>query len=59
MFKEYNLGLISWGSVAGGFLSGKHLNGISEDEGNKLKTPYYKNLYYEPFNNEKTINAVN
>jgi len=25
------MGLISWGSVAGGFLSGKHLNGISEE----------------------------
>ena len=29
LFKKYKLGLISWGPVAGGFLSGKHLKGIS------------------------------
>ena len=32
LFNKYNYGLIAWSPLAGGFLTGKYLNGIPENE---------------------------
>jgi aryl-alcohol dehydrogenase-like predicted oxidoreductase len=36
LFENYNYGLVAWSPLAGGFLTGKHLNGVSTEEGNRL-----------------------
>ena len=30
LYTKYNYGLIAWSPLAGGFLTGRHLNGINE-----------------------------
>lgn len=47
--------------MAGGFLTGKHLDGISKEEGNRLtgeRGELYKKFFYEPFNTEKNIKSL-
>lgn len=53
MFKEYKYGLVAWSPLAGGFLTGKHLDGISQEEGNRLtgeRAELYKTFFYDPYN---------
>lgn len=39
LFSKYNYGLIAWSPLAGGFLTGKYLNGIPQDAINRLNDP--------------------
>ncbi len=53
LFKEYGYGLVAWSPLAGGYLTGKHMNGISQEEGNRLsgeKGELYKKFFYDPYN---------
>lgn len=64
LIKKYNYGLACWSALAGGFLTGKYLDGIDEKEKSRLndKTSLSVNLlrkiYYEPHANLKTIEAL-
>lgn len=65
LFKKYNYGLIAWSPLAGGFLTGKYLEGIKEDEVNRFTDKRWsipeeikKILFYNPFANDKTITSV-
>lgn len=65
LYQKYNYGLVGWSPLAGGFLTGKYLNGISEQEVNRFndpKSPFpielLKNLYYNANATEKTNNVV-
>lgn len=31
LYEKYGYGLVAWGALAGGFLTGKYLEGIKED----------------------------
>ena len=62
LFKNYNYGLTCWSPLAGGFLTGKYLNGISEGELTRmtdttswLPIPLIKALFYDNHATEKTI----
>ena len=61
LFQVYGYGLVAWSPLAGGFLTGKHLNGISQEEGNRLtgeSAELYKKFFYTPFDSEKTISSL-
>ena len=54
--EKYHYGLVGWSSLAGGFLTGKYLNGIPENELNRFTdNSFYfpmdllKGLYYNNF----------
>jgi aryl-alcohol dehydrogenase-like predicted oxidoreductase len=36
LYKKYNYGLIGWSPLCGGVLTGKHLDGVREDELNRF-----------------------
>jgi len=61
LFEKYNYGLIAWSPLAGGFLTGKHLEGINPNEKTRLTEQLsapievIKTLFYTPFANEATI----
>jgi aryl-alcohol dehydrogenase-like predicted oxidoreductase len=57
--------MVGWSPLAGGFLTGKYLNGIPEHELNRFTdTKFFfsqdllKGLYYSPFFVEETINKL-
>jgi L-glyceraldehyde 3-phosphate reductase len=41
LFRKYNYGFISWGSMAGGFLTDKHLDAPSEDTKTRFNDPSF------------------
>lgn len=56
VFSNYKYGLMAWGPLAGGILTGKYLNGIPENEvsrfnDNKFFFPLdvLKTIHYNPF----------
>lgn len=61
LFQAYGYGLVAWSPLAGGFLTGKHLNGVSQQEGNRLtgeRAELYKKFFYSPYASEKTTTAL-
>lgn len=53
LFEKYNYGLVAWSPLAGGFLTGKHLDGVSQEEGNRFTGPrgeFMKQFFYTPNN---------
>ena len=61
LFKKHNYGLIAWGPIAGGYLTGKYANGIPQDTVNRYNdtTLFFpvairKALFYDKFATEKT-----
>lgn len=65
LFAKYNYGLIAWSPLAGGFLTGKYLNGIDENELTRMTDKsisfpleVIKALFYSPHATEKTINSL-
>jgi voltage-dependent potassium channel beta subunit len=65
LFSKHNYGLIAWSPLAGGFLTGKYLNGIPEGDNtritdNSLGFPLelIKQLFYDDYATEKTINKL-
>jgi voltage-dependent potassium channel beta subunit len=62
LFQKYNYGLVAWSPLAGGFLTGKYLEGLKEDELNRCndkKSPFpvelLKIMYYDKNATEKNI----
>ncbi len=55
LFSKYNYGLIGWSPLAGGFLTGKYLNGIPQNEVNRFTDKIFfgaellKGLYYDAY----------
>lgn len=55
LFSQYNYGLIGWSPLAGGFLTGKYLNGIPQNEVNRFTDKIFfgaellKGLYYDAY----------
>lgn len=65
VFSNYKYGLMAWGPLAGGILTGKYLNGIPENEvsrfnDNKFFFPLdvLKTIHYNPFATQKTIKKL-
>lgn len=65
LFTKYNYGLIAWSPIAGGFLTGKYLNGIPQDEVNRLNDPksvfplqLLKMLFYDSHATEQTVKKL-
>jgi aryl-alcohol dehydrogenase-like predicted oxidoreductase len=65
LFTKYNYGLIAWSPLAGGFLTGKYLKGIPEDEVNRLNDPksvfpleLLKMLFYDSHATEATVKKL-
>jgi aryl-alcohol dehydrogenase-like predicted oxidoreductase len=62
LFKNYKYGLVGWSPLAGGFLTGKHLEGICTTEVNRFNDPsgrspvdFMKKFFYDPNATEKNI----
>lgn len=57
VLNTYGLGLFAWSPLAGGFLTGKYLDGIDEKSGSRLSDknhPYHQmmlEIYYKPYDN--------
>lgn len=65
LYQKYSYGLVCWSPLAGGFLTGKYLNGISEQEVNRFndpKSPFplemLKELFYNTNATEKNLNVL-
>jgi len=62
LFDKHKYGTTVWSPLAGGFLTGKYLDGIPA--GSRLDNPKWlsadlmKKFFYEPHNNPKTIAAL-
>ena len=62
LFDRHKYGTTVWSPLAGGFLTGKYIDGIPE--GSRLDKPQWlsadimKKFFYEPYHNEKTIAAL-
>ena len=59
LFTKYNYGLVAWSPLAGGFLTGKYLNGIPQEEvnrfndaGNWFPVEMAKVLFYNKYSTE-------
>jgi aryl-alcohol dehydrogenase-like predicted oxidoreductase len=62
LYKNYNYGLVAWSPLAGGFLTGKYLDGLSETELNRFNdknSPFplemIKKLFYDGNATEKNL----
>ena len=61
LYQNYNYGLVAWSPLAGGFLTGKYLDGIKAEmktrltEEGKYPLEMVKAMFYNPFANEKNI----
>jgi hypothetical protein len=47
--------------LAGGFLTGKHLNGISSEKGNRLTgqaADLYKQFFFTPYQSENIVKSL-
>lgn len=57
LIKKYGYGVACWSALAGGFLTGKYLDGIDENKQSRLndKTSlsvnFLRKIYYEPHAN--------
>lgn len=62
LFDKYHYGTTIWSPLAGGFLTGKYIDGIPAgsrmDKPTWLTADLMKKFFYEPYNNPKTINAL-
>ena len=65
LFKSYNYGLVAWSPLAGGFLTGKYLNGIPQDEVTRANDTSFwfpieltKKLFYDQHSTDKTIDRL-
>lgn len=65
LFKTYNYGLVGWSPLAGGFLTGKYLNGIPQDEVVRANDTSFwfpieltKQLFYNQHATDKTIDKL-
>lgn len=63
--KKYKYGLIAWSPLAGGFLTGKYLNGIPEDQITRMNDPksafpleVMKKLFFSPHATEQTVQKL-
>ena len=61
LYQNYNYGLVAWSPLAGGFLTGKYLDGIKPEHKTRMtgegKQPaeMMKNIFLKPNNTEKNI----
>lgn len=62
LFQKYNYGLVGWSPLAGGFLTGKYFDGLTEAEVNRFNdknSPFpvelLKRLYYDENATEKNL----
>lgn len=65
LYQKYNYGLVGWSPLAGGFLTGKYLNGISEQEVHRFNDPksplpvsIMKDLFYDKNATEQNNSAI-
>lgn len=64
LFSKYNYGLIGWSPLAGGFLTGKYLNGIPQNEVNRFTDKIFfgaellKGLYYDAYSSQKIVTKL-
>lgn len=65
LYQKYKYGLIGWSPLAGGFLTGKYLNGISEQEihrFNDKNSPFplklMKEVFYDAHAGEKNNSVI-
>lgn len=65
MFTKYNYGLVAWSPLAGGFLTGKYLNGIPENEltrfndtNSAFPVEFMKALFFTPHAAENTVKKL-
>ena len=65
LFTNYHYGLVGWSPLAGGFLTGKYLNGIPKDEVVRANDTTFwfpieltKMLFYDQHATEKTVEKL-
>ncbi len=61
LFEEYHYGLVCWGPLCGGFLTGKHLDGVLKEEGGRFTGPtgdVMKQYFVTPYQTEKIVNWI-
>ena len=65
LFSKYNFGLVGWSPLAGGFLTGKYLNGIPKDEVVRANDTTFwfpieltKQLFYNQHATDKTVDKL-
>jgi aryl-alcohol dehydrogenase-like predicted oxidoreductase len=65
LFRNYKYGLIGWSALAGGFLTGKHFEGLTEDQVNRFNdknSPFpldlMKDLYFDSIATEKNLRSL-
>ena len=61
LYEKYNYGLVAWSPLAGGFLTGKYLDGIKPEHKTRITEQgsypqeVVKSFFYTPYANEKNI----
>jgi aryl-alcohol dehydrogenase-like predicted oxidoreductase len=62
LYTKYNYGLIAWSPLAGGFLTGKYLDGLKEEElsrftdkNSSFPLELLKSMFYTPNASEKNV----
>jgi aryl-alcohol dehydrogenase-like predicted oxidoreductase len=62
LFKNYKYGLVGWSPLAGGFLTGKYFEGLTEDQVHRFNdkhspfpVDFMKELYYDANASEKNL----
>lgn len=61
LFEKYNYGLVAWSPLAGGYLTGKHLDGALEEEGGRFsgeRGVFFKMFFFNAFRGEKMLAAL-
>lgn len=61
LFEKYHYGLIAFSPLAGGYLTGKHLDGIKEEEGGRFSGEtgeLFKMFFFNQYRGEKMIKAL-
>ena len=65
LYQKYNYGLIGWSPLAGGFLTGKYLNGINEQEVHRFNdknSPFplelMKEIFFDAHADEKNNSVI-
>ncbi len=53
--------MVCWSPLCGGFLTGKHLDGVSQEEGGRftgVTGEFYKQFFITPYQTEKITNGL-
>jgi len=63
LFERTGYGSTMWSPLAGGFLTGKYLDGIPEEtnrltDKDKFPADLYKKIFYDPFSNENCVKGL-